>query len=178
MKNRKKILKVRPFNMANFSGGAGYLIFSIMYQLALLPAAFIIWFLTLIKLPKDADGNIIINKASKRFNMITIPFTVIFIIAMTAAAIYSCYGYGSLLVFGIEIAFIGITPTLCSFFVLRHFHKEVVNGKMSISKAIFISLGLIISVLIGVLFISILMDSVLVKFDLRLGLLAIEELLA
>lgn len=32
MKEKKKILKVRPFNMANYSGGSGYLIFSIFFS--------------------------------------------------------------------------------------------------------------------------------------------------
>lgn len=38
-KEKRRILKIRPFNMANFSGGSGYLVFSIIYQaMAVLPA--------------------------------------------------------------------------------------------------------------------------------------------
>lgn len=56
MKNRKeksKILKIRPFNMADFSGGSGYLVFSLLYQaMAIFPAMVLIWAGSLIKLPK------------------------------------------------------------------------------------------------------------------------------
>lgn len=70
MKNKKekrRILKVRPFNMANFSGGSGYLVFSLIYQaMAILPAMIIIWATSLISLKKNKKKKILIQKGSKK----------------------------------------------------------------------------------------------------------------
>ena len=165
-KEKRKILKIRPFNMANFSGGSGYLIFSLIYQaFALLPGALIVWFLTLIKLPKDENGNIITSRASKRFYAVTIPITVLFIIASVILAIYCCVGYGDLSVYAVEIAFIGIAPALCSFFVLRHFHSMIVRGKIRVAGAIFASLAIIVLIIIGVFAVSFAMNSILEEFE-------------
>lgn len=171
MKNRKRILKIRPFNMANFSGGSGYLIFSLFYQaLALLPGVLIVWLMTLFKLPKNENGEIITSRASKRFYSVTIPLTVIFIIAATVLSAYLCYGYGSLSVYAAEIALIGIAPALCSFFVLRHFHAKIVFGDISIKRAVFSSLIIIIAVIIGLFLISLVLNSILesVEYDFNL----------
>lgn len=163
---KRRIIKVRPFNMANFSGGSGYLVFSLIYQaFALLPGALIVWFLTLIKLPKDENGNIIVNRASKRFYAVTIPITVLFIIASVILAIYCCAGYGDLSVYAVEIAFIGIAPALCSFFVLRFFHSNVVRGKISVAKAIFGSLVLILFIISVIFVISLTLNTILETYE-------------
>ncbi len=163
-----RIIKVRPFNMANFSGGSGYLLFSLIYQaFALLPGVLIVWLLTLIKLPRDENGDIIVERAAKRFYSVTIPVTVLFIIASVVFAIYCCEGYGDLSVYAVEIAFIGIAPTLCSFYVLRHFHSKVACGRISVAEAVFASLGIIILIIIGVLAISLVLNSILEEYEIE-----------
>ena len=96
MKNsddKSKILKIRPFNMANFSGGSGYLVFSLIYQaMAIIPAMIIIWFFSLIKLPKNETGEIEQAKAGKHFYYISVPVSVILIIIATVFAFVSNYG--------------------------------------------------------------------------------------
>ncbi|MCH5320673.1 MAG: hypothetical protein J1E36_02850 [Eubacterium sp.] len=165
---KRRIIKVRPFNMANFSGGSGYLVFSLIYQtFALLPGVLIVWFLTLIKLPKDENGNIIVDRACKRFYAVTIPIAVLFIIASVILAIYCCAGYGDLSVYAVEIAFIGIAPTLCSFFVLRHFHSKIAHGEISVAGAIFASLGIIILIIIGVFAVSLTLNSILEEYEIE-----------
>ncbi len=169
MKRKKKILKVRPFNMANFSGGSGYLVFSLIYQFyALLPATVLVWLLTLVKLPKDENGNIISNKASKRFDAVTIPLTIVFIIGAVIFAAYSCYGYGDLLVYSPLIIFIGIAPALCSFFILRHFHSKVARGEISTVKAILSSILIILIVIAGIYIISIFLNTILEQYEAKI----------
>lgn len=96
MKNRKeksKILKIRPFNMANFSGGSGYLVFSLLYQaMAIFPAMVLIWAGSLIKLPKNDDGETVKERAGKRFYCVSVPFTVVLIIFAAVLAFITNYG--------------------------------------------------------------------------------------
>jgi len=44
VRNKKKILQLRPFNMANFSGGSGYLLlYAMMGWMFTLPATLLLW---------------------------------------------------------------------------------------------------------------------------------------
>ncbi len=130
MKNRNekgRILKVRPFNMANFSGGSGYLVFSLIYQaMAILPAMIIIWFFSLIRLPKNDTGEIEQAKAGKRFYYISVPISVILIIIATVFAFVS--NYGTFLEYGFEVILIALVPTVSAFFIIRKCHQKVVGG--------------------------------------------------
>lgn len=130
MKNHKehrKILKVRPFNMANFSGGSGYLVFSLIYQFfAVLPAIAIIWIASLVKLPKDKESNVIdIKRAEKRYYAVSIPICTAIIIIGTVMA-FVC-NYGTFAEYWIEVLFIALVPGISLFFILRFFHSILVN---------------------------------------------------
>lgn len=146
---KRRIIKVRPFNMANFSGGSGYLIFSLIYQaFAILPAALIIWAISLIKLPKNEDGETDVYRAGKRFYAVAIPFSVILIVIAAVLAVIT--NYGTFLEYWFEIFIITFAPTLCAFFIIRHFHLRVVSGA-KVLPSILISLGLIVAALIALL---------------------------
>jgi hypothetical protein len=167
MKNKKekrKVLKIRPFNMANFSGGSGYLVFSIVYQaMAMLPALVIIWLTSLIKLPKDSFENIDRQKAGKRFYAVSIPVCFLLIIVGLVAAIATNYG-GSLYL--VEILFIGIAPSVCTFFVLRRCHIAIVVKEANPIKMILLSIVGTIAVLLAVFIISAFMiNPILELFD-------------
>jgi len=44
MKRKEKILRIRPFNMANFSGGSGYLLmYAMLGWMLTLPATILLW---------------------------------------------------------------------------------------------------------------------------------------
>lgn len=157
-REKRRILKVRPFNMANFSGGSGYLVFSLIYQaFAILPASLIIWFLTLVKLPKNEDGSKDLYKAGKRFYAVAIPFSIVLIIIATVLAF--SFNYGTFLEYWFEVIFISLVPSLCTFFILRHFHKKVVLGESTLAS-ILISLVLIIIVLVLAFAFSVAVDSI------------------
>lgn len=153
-KEKRKILKVRPFNMANFSGGSGYLVFSLIYQaVAILPAMIIIWFSSLLKLPKHYGYEVIdTDKAAQRYYAVSIPICVVLIVIGIALACYS--NYGTFREYWIEILFVGITPTVCLFFIMRFCHKKIVADGKSVVSMVVLSLVLMVFVLLGVLLIS------------------------
>lgn len=157
MKNnreKRKILKVRPFNMANFSGGSGYLVFSVIYQaLAIFPAMVIIWLAALIKLPKDYSFDVVdTDKAAKRYYAVSIPMCIIII---GIGIFLACdFNYGTFFEYGIEVLFVGITPTVCMFFIMRSCHRKIVAGDSSTASMIALSVVLMVAVLLGVLLIS------------------------
>ena len=148
MKNRKeksKILKIRPFNMANFSGGSGYLVFSLLYQaMAIFPAMVLIWAGSLIKLPKNDDGETVKERAGKRFYCISVPFTVVLIIF--AAVLAFITNYGTFFEYWFEVILIVLAPTLSAFFIIQRCHKEVIDGK-NVFTMIFVSFISVFAVL-------------------------------
>lgn len=153
-KEKRKILKVRPFNMANFSGGSGYLVFSVIYQaMAIFPAMVIIWLASLIKLPKDyAFDAVDTDKAAKRYYAVSIPMCILLI----GIGIFLAFdfNYSTFLEYGIEVLFVGITPTVCMFFIMRSCHRKIVAGESGTASMIVLSAVLMIAVLFGVLLIS------------------------
>lgn len=167
-KEKMQILKVRPFNMANFSGGSGYLVFSLIYQaIAILPATLIIWFCTLFKLPKNEGGEINEQKAAKRYNAVMIPFSIIFVTASLVMAIYFTYGYGSLLTYAVEIAFVGIVPSICVFFIMRFWYRRIADGRASTASGILISIITIAVVFALIFAVTGIMDTIITEIDLQ-----------
>lgn len=170
MKEKKKILKVRPFNMANFSGGSGYLIFSIFFQIALLPATLIVWLLSLVKLPKDDEGKLVESEARKRFRLVATPLFVVSTIVFLIVAVYCCWGYGSLLIYGFEILFVGAVPSVCTFFILKKLDSDVISGSLTAKGAILISLGAVVGVLVATFLISgLILEPIFNEIDLAYG---------
>lgn len=152
-KEKQRILKIRPFNMANFSGGSGYLVFSIIYQaMAMLPAMVIIWLTSLIRLPKlENSDEIDYDKAVRRYNIISIPLCVI--IAIFGVIMACINNYGTFKEYWIEILFIGIVPAICLFFIIRFCHKQIIEHNAGIAKMVALSVVFTIIALIGILLI-------------------------
>lgn len=159
MKNKKekrRILKVRPFNMANFSGGSGYLVFSLIYQaMAILPAMIIIWATSLISLKKNKKKEDFDSKrAVKKYCAISIPVCIALAIVGLALGYYCLDGYGELFEYFIEWIIIGIVPSLSMFFIIKFCYKKVADGRFSVVSMAFLSIGLMIAVLAFVLLFS------------------------
>lgn len=152
-KEKRKILRVRPFNMANFSGGSGYLVFSIIYQaMAMLPAMIIIWFASLIKLPKlENSDEFDCDKAVRRYNAVSIPLCII--IAIFGIIMACISNYGTFMEYWIEILFIGIVPAICLLFIIRYCHKQIIEHNAGIAKMIALSVVYTMIALIGILLI-------------------------
>lgn len=156
MKNKKnrKILKVRPFNMANFSGGSGYLVFSLFYQaMAVVPAMIIIWLTSLIKLPKYEGYDVVdSSKAGRRFYIASIPICIVLIIVGLALACYT--NYGTFSEYWIEVLFVGMVPGVCMFFIMRYCHRKIVDDDKSVISMVLLSVALMLAVLVAVFLIS------------------------
>lgn len=149
-KEKNKILKVRPFNMANFSGGSGYLVFSVLYQTAaILPGMVFIWLASLIKLSKNEAGETDEGKACKRFYFVSVPVSVVLI--LIAAVLAFSFNYGTFQEYWFEIILIVLAPSVSAFFILKKCHKEIINGR-STWKMILASFVGVISVLTATLF--------------------------
>lgn len=161
MKNKKekrKILKVRPFNMANFSGGSGYLVFSLLYQaMAILPAMIIIWVTSIISLKKNKKKEEFDSKnAAKIYCTISIPVCVVLAIVGLALGYYFLEGYGELYVYFIEWVIIGALPAISMFFIIKSCYKMVAisDDKSSVGSMVFLSVVLMLVVLMAVFFVS------------------------
>ena len=77
MKQNKKILRIRPFNMANFSSGAGFLAFgAIMSALFVIPINFFIWcgITAAITVGEDETFH---DKAKRQANRVLLPITIV-----------------------------------------------------------------------------------------------------
>lgn len=163
-KEKRKILKVRPFNMANFSGGSGYLVFSVIYQaMAILPAMIIIWFTSLIKLPKlENSDEFDYDKAVKRYNIISIPLCIIIAIF---GVIMACIGnYGTFEEYWIEIFIIGLVPAICLYFIVRFCHRQIIEHNAGIAPMIALSVFLTALALVGIMaFCGALIDPILTE---------------
>lgn len=166
-KEKQRILKVRPFNMANFSGGSGYLVFSIVYQaLAILPAMVIIWLASLIKLPKlDESGEIDCKKAVKRYNIVAVPLCVI--IAIIGLIFAYVGNYGTFGEYWIEIFLVGLAPAICLYFIVRFCHRRIIERKANVVPMIVLSVFLTVFALAVIYLLCIcLIDPILSDFAL------------
>jgi len=94
MKTRKKILRIRPFNMANFSSGAGYMLFyAIMGAIFVIPLSFFIWW-TALSL-KTGEGDIEYKVFKRTANWIFLPVMVVLSVIglfITMPDIFSYFG--------------------------------------------------------------------------------------
>ena len=77
MRKKKKILRLRPFNMANFSGGSGYLlIYVIMGWVFTLPATVLLWAGMALPL-KTENGMLDYQILKRRLIRITLPICLV-----------------------------------------------------------------------------------------------------
>ena len=78
MKQKKELLRLRPFNMANFSSGAGHLMMlgMIMSWMIILPLMFLVW--AGFALPmKSEDGILNYQVLVRRLNRILLPICIV-----------------------------------------------------------------------------------------------------
>jgi hypothetical protein len=95
---KEKILRIRPFNMANFSSGAGVLAFVGFFMwICIFPAAFIVWTGFALSL-KSESGNINYHVLVRRLNRVLLPiclvlFVILSLFLLWSTAFYSGYRY-------------------------------------------------------------------------------------
>lgn len=91
-----RILKIRPFNMANFSGGSGYLpVYYFLELFAMVPYYFLMVGLVAIK-NKDGQTSYDKGKLVKSLIRVVLPVMLVLAILWTAYMIYIGVGYNSI----------------------------------------------------------------------------------
>lgn len=147
MKNkRKKILRIRPFNMANFSGGSGYLFVGFLYGVfSSFPIILITWLGAVLPLDKK-EGGLDYEKLKHRINCIALPICLIGFVILFYLGVSS--NYGSFWAYLPEAVWGAFVPTVGTYYALRIAAK---SNRKNPSKAKF----LLSAILWTVFFISI-----------------------
>jgi len=147
-KEKEKILGIRPFNMANFSGGYGYMpVYAIFGVIVSFPAAFVLWTGFAISF-KNEDGALDYQILKRRLNRIVLPLCLILFIPWTiflATTLYgSIWAYALATVWAAAIPGIGI---YCSML----FSAKLLAAKEKLTKGSWLVLTLIFLAAIALL---------------------------
>ena len=124
MKNKAKLLGVRPFNMANFSSGSGYFIMSLFVSFIFtLPASLLLWGGMALPL-KTKDGTLDYQILKRRLIRIALPI---------------CLVVSLILIFALDYFFIWIIAAYCALFL----SALLLNlcGSLSKGTLLFVSAG-------------------------------------
>ena len=94
MNKKEKILRIRPFNMANFSGAGGYIpMYSIFGAIFSFPATFLLWSGLAISLKKE-DGKLNYTIIKRRLKRIILPICLLFFVLFAIICINQLSFYG------------------------------------------------------------------------------------
>jgi len=131
MKKREIILRIRPCNMANFSGGYGYMpVWAIIGTLVSIPVLLLLWTGFAFSLKKD-DGTFDYPVLKRRLHHILLPICIVLFISWLILLLNTLYGsklaYGIATLWGAAIPTIGI---YCSIY----FSARFLNAKGILSK--------------------------------------------
>ena len=140
MAERERLLRLRPFNMANFSGGSGYMpVYAILGALAFVPAVLLLWTGFAISL-KTENGNLHYQILKRRLNRILLPICIVLFIPW---AIYLGTAiYGNIFAYGLALLWCAGVPTL-GIYCCMLFSAMLLNakGKLSKGKWLLLTLG-------------------------------------
>lgn len=158
MKKREKLLRIRPYNMANFSGGSGYMpLVAIFGAIASFPVTLIIWMGMAISLEKE-DGTLDYQILKIRLNRTLLPiclvFSVIIGIFLVSSFNPSAYG-GSIKDYGLAILWGMAIPALVMYGSM-FLSSMLLNAIGHLSKAKWFLLTLAFAALLVVLSIDVL----------------------
>ena len=107
MKERARLLRIRPFNMANFSGAGGYIPFMAIYGAFItVPATLLLWAGLAASLKKE-DGKLNYSILKRRLNIFVLPIC----LAATIPWIIFCYEQISFYGSGVSVVLTAILVT-------------------------------------------------------------------
>ena len=142
---KEKILRIRPYNMANFSGGSGYMpLFAIFGAIAFIPAALVLWTGLAISMETE-NGTLDYQILKRRLNRILLPICIVLFVPW--AIFLGTAVYGSIFAYGLAVLWCAAVPTLgiyCSIFL----SAKLLNGEGKLTKGKWLLCTLIFSVLI------------------------------
>ena len=159
MKRKEKILRVRPFNMANFSGGSGYLLIYAMYGWVIaLPATLLLWAGIAAGLSKEENGTLEYQMLKRKLSRVLLPICLVsFAICAVFSMVHvSSYG-GGLLAYGPAVLWIAAFYTI-GIYCAMLLSAKMLNTSGSLSKGkwflltfVFYVLFLIIGIAVALL---------------------------
>jgi len=150
---KKKILRIRPFNMANFSGGSGYLpIYAIFGFVFSFPITFFIC-LGMAAIPYDAEGLLDTTAIRKKLVKIILPLCVLIFGFLFYSLADTNRLYGDFKAYGFLIAWISFILTFGIFFSLLLALKYIEKKGVRTRQRFFLcTLGyLVLIMIIGVI---------------------------
>jgi hypothetical protein len=161
MKKKEKILRIRPYNMANYSGGSGYMpLFAMFGMIVSFPATLFIWTVMATSIKKE-DGKLDYQILKRRLNRIILPiclFPFVICVIIFVPMVLS-YG-GNLLAYGLEILWCSAIPTIgvyCSLLLSARMLNNA--GKLSKGKWFLLTAGFAASTTVLGVFGMLLLDS-------------------
>jgi len=164
MKMKEKLLRVRPFNMANFSGGAGYMpYFAMLAFLAAFPAALILWTGLATTMTTD-DGLLDYPILKRRLKRVLLPICLILFIACSSLLVLtldpSTYG-GRVQDYWLSMLWAAAVTTIGIFFsmylsakLLSTLGKHLTKVKWFLCTLVFTALMLILGFFIFMVLVS------------------------
>ena len=153
MKEKEQLLRIRPFNMANFSGAGGYIPMAAMFGAFFsFPATFFLWAGLAVPL-KTEDGTIDFLILKRRLKRIALPICMASSILWIIYCVSQLFSYGSdlsaimLAVWASAVHSVGMyLPIYCSATVLDK-NNNLTKGKWFLLTLAFAVLMVIIGVL-------------------------------
>jgi hypothetical protein len=157
MKKKKEILRVRPFNMANFSGAGGYIPwFTIYGTIITFPATLLLWTGMAISLKKE-DGKLNIAILKRRLIIILLPIYVLslvnwFLIVRGQTSFYggSFFGFFVYAALVASIHILGMYSSIYFSGKLQNKRDSFSKGNWFIITFLFANLMLIIGILASI----------------------------
>ena len=143
MKKREQILRIRPFNMANFSSGSYMLFWVSLNVVYSLPAVLLLWSGLAVSL-KNEDGKLNYSILKERLNKIILPICVLGSILTMLLCIIALSSYSALLEIVFAI-FASIIPLGVYFSI--HLSARLLDKSDSLTKGKWFLLTLTFSVL-------------------------------
>ena len=156
MKEKAKILRVRPFNMANFSGSYGYMpVFAMMAMTVAFPAIVAIW--TGIARPaRKEDGTLDYQVLQRKLNRVLLPICAALYLLLIIPLAGGVRGYGDILTQGPAILLGAALPTLGLYCALS-ISAAILNKKMRLFSGAWLALALVLMAAITVVGFQIIM---------------------
>jgi len=148
---KEKILRIRPYNMANFSGGSGYMpMFAMLAMIVAAPAGLFINLGLAINAKKE-DGTLDYQIVKTRLIRIILPLALVLFALCLFAYVPNVLDYGGdLRAYWMEILWCAAVPTLGIYFVLFASAKFL-DGKSKLTKVNWFFITLILIIILAVI---------------------------
>jgi hypothetical protein len=135
MKKKEKLLRIRPFNMANFSGGSYYMpVVAFLGMVVSFPATLLLWLGTARALKKE-DGTLDYAILKRRLNRIVLPVCLALfvplavLLALTISDLSDIWIYGLAILWGAAVPTVGMYCTMSLSAALLNKKSKLTYGR-------------------------------------------------